>query len=84
MGRRRSMRQRSGNTIEKSIAAQHEGWGRKWKMCSYDCMACGGSIDLGSSVDVCTACKGFWHRGCYGLGTKPKGTEAQHSVCDCQ
>mmetsp|Transcript_57250 Transcript_57250/g.100268 ORF Transcript_57250/g.100268 Transcript_57250/m.100268 type:complete len:160 (+) Transcript_57250:85-564(+) len=47
-----------------SVGAQHEGWGRKWNTCSYECMACEDSIEHGSSAVVCQRCKGFWHSGC--------------------
>mmetsp|Transcript_103321 Transcript_103321/g.287618 ORF Transcript_103321/g.287618 Transcript_103321/m.287618 type:complete len:354 (+) Transcript_103321:54-1115(+) len=47
-----------------TTGGMHEGWGRKWNTCNYDCIHCGVRIQGGESVNVCTHCKCFWHRSC--------------------
>eukprot|EP00930_Biecheleria_cincta_P018345 TRINITY_DN14324_c0_g5_i1.p1 TRINITY_DN14324_c0_g5~~TRINITY_DN14324_c0_g5_i1.p1 ORF type:complete len:737 (+),score=90.83 TRINITY_DN14324_c0_g5_i1:82-2292(+) len=47
-----------------TIAAQHEGWGRKWNDCAYACLLCQRQIRREGVVNVCTACKQFWHENC--------------------
>eukprot|EP00440_Ansanella_granifera_P003143 gb/GFBE01003424.1/.p1 GENE.gb/GFBE01003424.1/~~gb/GFBE01003424.1/.p1 ORF type:complete len:147 (+),score=23.66 gb/GFBE01003424.1/:1-441(+) len=47
-----------------SIGAQHEGWGRKWSTCSYECNECQEAVTSDCRAVVCRACKSFWHAGC--------------------
>jgi hypothetical protein len=51
-------------TQDVSIGAQHEGWGRSWKTCSYDCVVCGHAVYPGESADVCHGCRAFRHARC--------------------
>jgi len=47
-----------------TIGATHEGWGRRWNRCQYDCLRCGVKITSEEKVSACHSCKGFWHRSC--------------------
>jgi len=47
-----------------TIGATHEGWGRRWNRCNYDCERCGSEILHGEAVNACHRCKCFWHRSC--------------------
>jgi len=48
-----------------TCGATHEGWGRRWNKCDYNCYHCGGHIQNSSTaLNCCTSCKGFWHRSC--------------------
>mmetsp|Transcript_84407 Transcript_84407/g.212924 ORF Transcript_84407/g.212924 Transcript_84407/m.212924 type:complete len:298 (-) Transcript_84407:311-1204(-) len=47
-----------------TIGATHEGWGRRWNRCQYNCKRCGSEILHGEPVNACHRCKCFWHRSC--------------------
>merc|ERR1712194_325323 len=46
-----------------TMGATHESWGNDYTTCYYKCVHCQGVISPGLSVDLCSACKCFWHRG---------------------
>merc|ERR1719277_161831 len=47
-----------------TVGATHEGWGRRWNRCQYNCKRCGSEILHGEPVNACHRCKCFWHRSC--------------------
>lgn len=47
-----------------TTSSTHEGWGRRWNRCQYDCARCGTAVATSEKVNVCSGCKCFWHRSC--------------------
>merc|ERR1712232_222057 len=71
-----------------TIGGSHEGWGRRWNLCNYDCMHCRMPISQGLEVNACNACKCFWHKSCRvasegaqrrGQAWEPCQTREQHN-----
>lgn len=54
-----------GTGHDVTAGGMHEGWGRRWNKCDYNCYYCGGHIQNSTgNLHCCILCKGFWHKSC--------------------
>jgi len=54
-----------GTRHDVTAGGMHEGWGRRWNKCDYNCYYCGGHIQNNmGNLNCCILCKGFWHKSC--------------------